>query len=250
MSEWHERISFHSQGEIFTIDCLIRKSIRARKISLRLTGVGRVVLTLPQWTSLSAGKNFLFQQEKWIRSKSSGYSEPISLSQFYSTGEKIWLDSTPREIICSITSNRKHTGHRVEEDKVKIFTADATDPEIELLEASLLLGREFLPKRLKKCETKSGLKAGKCRVGNQRSRWGSCSTKRTISLNWRILILPYELGDYVLFHELAHLKHMNHSTQFWDFLETLVPHAKKVDRELSRLGKSVFAIGQTVGKHN
>jgi predicted metal-dependent hydrolase len=85
---------------------------------------------------------------------------------------------------------------------------------------------------------------GKVRVGNQKSRWGSCSSQRVISLNWRILLLDYEIGEYVLFHELAHLKHMNHSSSYWNLLNEWVPEAKTVDRQLSQKGRELMLLGR------
>ena len=115
--------------------------------------------------------------------------------------------------------------------------------EKSLLEACLLLGKEFLPRRLGDCMNKSGLVPKRIRVGNQRTRWGSCSAKGTISLNWRIMLLPCALGDYVLFHELAHLREMNHSQKYWNFLEGLIPGARKLDRELAGVGRSLIRLG-------
>ena len=82
------------------------------------------------------------------------------------------------------------------------------------------------------------------RIGNQRSRWGSCSESGTISLNWRLILLPCELGNYVLSHELAHLEHLNHSASFWQFLEQLVKGSKALDHRLKVEGKSVMGFAQ------
>ena len=69
-------------------------------------------------------------------------------------------------------------------------------------------------------------------IRKQKTRWGSCSTKNNINLNANLLHLPPELMDYVLLHELVHTRVKNHSKDFWDELETVVPNAKQVDRRL------------------
>ena len=69
-------------------------------------------------------------------------------------------------------------------------------------------------------------------IRKQKTRWGSCSTKININLNANLLHLPSDLMDYVLLHELVHTRVKNHSKDFWDELETVVPNARQVDRKL------------------
>ena len=69
-------------------------------------------------------------------------------------------------------------------------------------------------------------------IRKQKTRWGSCSTKNNINLNANLLNIPPELIDYVLLHELVHTRVKNHSKDFWDELETVVPNARQVDRRL------------------
>ena len=106
------------------------------------------------------------------------------------------------------------------------------------------LAKENLPSRVFLLSQKFGLEVTKVRVGNQKSRWGSCSSKGTISLNWRLLLLSYSLSQYVILHELAHLKHLNHSLAFWQYLESICPGARIQDRELRNEGKRIINLGR------
>lgn len=72
------------------------------------------------------------------------------------------------------------------------------------------------------------------RIRDQKSRWGSCSSRGQISINCRSVHLPPALRQYIILHELCHLVHLNHSTKFWQLLETYLPEAKKRRQELSR----------------
>ena len=71
-------------------------------------------------------------------------------------------------------------------------------------------------------------------VRNQRSRWGSCSAGGTISLNWRLVQTPDFVRDYIIYHELMHLKEMNHSNRFWTRVEEVCPHWRDAERWLKR----------------
>lgn len=77
-----------------------------------------------------------------------------------------------------------------------------------------------------------GLVAAKVRIGNQRTRWGSCSTSGTLSFNWRLLIGRPEALRYVVVHELMHIRHHNHSRAFWTDLELAFPETKQEARWL------------------
>ncbi len=82
---------------------------------------------------------------------------------------------------------------------------------------------ERLPSRLKELATALGVAPAGVQVRAQKSRWGSCSSNGRISLNWRLVLLPLKLADYVLVHELCHLRHMDHSEDFWNLVASLIP---------------------------
>lgn len=81
-----------------------------------------------------------------------------------------------------------------------------------------------------------GVDFARVSIRAQRSRWGSCSTAGTISLNWRLLLLSSALCDYVLAHELCHLQEMNHSPAFWRLVGRLVPDYRERRRQLDAVG--------------
>ena len=92
--------------------------------------------------------------------------------------------------------------------------------------------KEFLPKRLAYLAIENGFEYNKISLRNQKTRWGSCSRDKNISLNIALVTLPVHLIDYVLLHELTHTVHMNHSREFWDKLNEVCPNAKKYRKEL------------------
>ena len=92
----------------------------------------------------------------------------------------------------------------------------------------------YLAQKLALHSQQTGLPYKRLTVRAQKTRWGSCSAKKNINLNYRLLFLTEDLMDYVLLHELAHTQHMNHSKTFWDYLQTLIADARDLDKQLSQ----------------
>ena len=71
-------------------------------------------------------------------------------------------------------------------------------------------------------------------IRNQKTRWGSCSKKGNLNFNYRIIALPPSIADYIIVHELCHLKEFNHSKRFWDLVARVIPEHKAIRRELRK----------------
>lgn len=99
--------------------------------------------------------------------------------------------------------------------------------------------REYLPYRLEFWATKFGYTYERCRLSHANTRWGSCSSNGTISLNIGLMQIPEVLRDYVILHELAHLNHMDHSAAFWAEVESHDPRYKDHRRRLKAFSPGV-----------
>ncbi len=108
-------------------------------------------------------------------------------------------------------------------------------PKIDKEEA-----RDKLGKRLCELAMEHNFQYNRVSIRNQRTRWGSCSSKNNISLNMKLLHLPDQLIDYILLHELVHTRVKNHSQDFWNELETVVPNARTVDKQLRKYQYCLF----------
>ena len=103
----------------------------------------------------------------------------------------------------------------------------------------LRAARERLEPRVAALSAATGIEYSRVSIRRQRSRWGSCSVTATISLNACLLFQRPEVVDYLVIHELTHVKHMNHSARFWTAVEKHCPDWRRLDRELVQGWRSV-----------
>ena len=118
----------------------------------------------------------------------------------------------------------------IKKNKTKIKLQ--TQKKQELPEIDKKIARKVLCRRIGELAQLHNFVYNRISIRKQKTRWGSCSSKDNINLNMNLLHLPSELMDYVLLHELVHTKVKNHSNDYWDELETVVPNARIIDRKL------------------
>jgi len=123
--------------------------------------------------------------------------------------------------------------------------ADVSDEDVvhtcrdHIIKALRREAKEYLPKRLASLAAEHGHEYYSVRFSHASGRWGSCNSKGVISLNIALMNLPYELIDYVILHELAHTKQMNHSVMFWQTLEAMDSDYKRHRAEIKRHSPSI-----------
>ena len=105
----------------------------------------------------------------------------------------------------------------------------AETPEVAELRRQ---AKAYLPRRLAELAAQHGFSYNQVRIKHNVSNWGSCSVKKNINLNLNLMRLPAELQDYVMLHELCHLKYMNHGKEFHALLESVCPNHKELRRQL------------------
>lgn len=97
-----------------------------------------------------------------------------------------------------------------------------------------------LPPRLHQLAAENGLSVARVTIRDQRSRWGSCSSRGHIALNYRLMLMPPDVRDYILVHELMHLRQQDHSRAFWRHVEAAFPRFREAERWLRAHGPSLF----------
>jgi predicted metal-dependent hydrolase len=113
----------------------------------------------------------------------------------------------------------------------------------EELRALKIRAKKELPEALLRLAALHGLTVSRVSVRNQRGRWGSCSRKGHICLNWRLLMMPEPVRDYVLIHELMHLRRLDHSRAFWKLVDDACPGYEEARKWLRQAGRVALEIG-------
>jgi hypothetical protein len=100
--------------------------------------------------------------------------------------------------------------------------------------------REIISSSVQYWSSQMGVRYGRIAIREQRTRWGSCSQKGNLNFNWRLVLAPPEVRDYVVIHELCHLSHLNHSREFWARVEKFCPDYREQRRWLRENGHTLI----------
>jgi len=202
----------------------MRKSRRAKRLQMRIVHRS-LELIIPYKLSVEEGKRFLHSKREWI-------SKNVNLLVKHS--QKYFLFGS--EIIIEQTYNlfaKKHSFRK--KDNLLFIESPQGSPITKNDLFSVYrkhAAKNYLPQRAMILSLKYGFEVKKVSVRKQKSRWGSCSSKGTISLNDRLIEHREEVIDYVIIHELSHLVHMNHSPKFWALVQKHCPNYKLLKRQL------------------
>lgn len=198
------------------IDVTLRRSARARRLSLRVSRLdGRVTLTLPNRTPEREAIHFIESRELWLRKHLIGI-RPEHVVQAGGT-----VPYQGREIAIEAGSVRR-TALR---DGV-LHVPDADTAGVRVRAFLKLRARDELAAASDRYAAALGRSYHRISLRDTRSRWGSCSSEGVLMYSWRLIMAPRQVLDYVAAHEVAHLVEMNHSARFWAVVEQLFPDHK------------------------
>ena len=211
----------------------IKRLAASRSLRLRVFEDGRVVLTAPVRAPQRLIDQFLADHQEWLTEK---LAESAS-KQTALTAERDRLFLRGQEYAFRLTiSQTKKAGVKLLDDQI-VVTAPAEDHTTvrSILEKWYRLqATKRFTGRVPLLADLVGRDVTRVTIRDQRTRWGSCSSRNTISLNWRLIMAPDSVSDYVIYHELAHLTHMNHSPKFWQLVGEYVPDYKSAETWLKK----------------
>ncbi len=217
------------------IDQIIRT--KRKSIALIVEPDGRLVVRAPMRISDADIKHLVKQKERWIREKQKQVKDKSTQSKpkVYMDGEeflylgksyqlKIVADLNPALVL----SRKFYLSRRALPKAESVFTEWYREQ-----------ARAVISERVKLYAARHGFTYRKIRITSARTRWGSCSSMGNLNFTWRLVMAPPEVIDYVVVHELAHLRVNNHSKEFWNQVERIMPDYKQRLKWLKENGQKL-----------
>lgn len=214
----------------------MRRQRRARHFRLSVRNDGTVVVSVPRGLSTEETRNLIYRHQEWILHRLCLLRErqlakpPFRLEEgaalpLWGQVFRLHLQGAPG------LSPRWHCA----EGQVVVSASELSAPIVCgcVVGWYKAMARRLLRARIGYWAALMGLSPGRLSVKNQHSLWGSCSRRGSLNFNWRIMLLPPELADYLLVHELAHLREPNHSFRFWALVAKYCPNYRQLRRHLA-----------------
>jgi len=205
----------------------IRRSSKATQVRVRVAPDGSLRASLPMHAPLLLVKSLLMTSRSELRQMLSQSKPNYSFENGMQIGKShtLIVQNTSAKII-SVSRHGRQIIVKLPES-TSLNSPDVAKKVRESMIAALRLeAKSYLPKRLAFLAEKFQYKYSKVRFSHASGRWGSCSSNGTISLNIALMKLPFELIDYIILHELAHTKQMNHGPIFWSLVGQSDPEYK------------------------
>jgi predicted metal-dependent hydrolase len=222
--------------EIGTV--LFRKSKRAKHVNITVKPFKDVVVSVPENTTYKVAENILREHTDWVQREQEKMRSHESQYTWFELDRSYQFKDISVEVISSSTAGVESTmkgkklivliPHEVDIDSSAV--QEAIRAEIEQVIKSR--AKEVLPQLARTLAEKHHVPVQKIYIRRATTRWGSCSPKNNLSLSYFLYLLPDHLIEYAILHELAHVKIKDHSKAYWLHLESMIPNAKRLDREI------------------
>ncbi len=204
---------------------------RAKRYLLRLGRDGCARVTVPRGGNRHAARVFAERNVDWVEVQFEKWVRNAGGLVRWELGTEVWFRGERMALRAGEWPGTVGLGDAV----VKVRSAEGDLRGEVTRHLRVMAGRE-LRCRVAELGRVHGFVVRRVSVRDQRSRWGSCSTRGTISLNWRLIQVPEAVRDYIILHELAHLREMNHSERYWAEVARLCPGYEGFERWLKEHG--------------
>jgi len=209
------------------------RSAQAKRYRLTLRRDGVAVATIPLRGSEREAQRFVAEHSEWLERARERQARKPRAAEVWTVGTHVLWRGEMQPIRVAVTGERSQVSVAADVFRVASLEGDLRPT----LEAHFARRAKIeLPARAWELAAETGVDLKSVSVRNQRSRWGSCSAGGTVSLNWRLVQTPDTVRDYIIYHELMHLREMNHSDRFWSRVQEVCPWWKDAERWLKRNG--------------
>jgi len=209
----------------------VRTSLRAKRVSVRYSLRGGLEVVYPKGLRQPDPAALLHERKDWILSAIDKFGDAQAKlpSRQYREGETFLFRGASYQLKLENDASRRQITVCLADDVLKLFLPASAPKDkgdrIRGAVESFYRGQAkiYLPSRVRVLAATHGFTYEKVRIKNQKTRWGSCSAKGNINLNLRLMMAPDAAIDYVIIHELCHLRELNHSSAFWALVESCCP---------------------------
>ncbi|MBE6835871.1 MAG: M48 family metallopeptidase [Ruminococcaceae bacterium] len=194
---------------------------KRKTLTVSLDRDGRVIVRAPKYYSDKQINAALADSENWIRKQLAKYEKNKQILNSYriADGGKMLLLGEDFEIRFADIESETVEGRTI--------TLPESDPEKYLKALYRRIAKNYFTERTNRFAAVTGLTPSSVRVTGAKTRWGSCSAKKSINFSLNLVMCPPEVIDYVIVHELCHIKYMDHSKLFWNEVEKHIPDYKQ-----------------------
>ncbi len=209
------------------------RNLRAKHYRLTLRRDGTPVATIPARGTEKQARAFVKEHSTWLRREYARHEKRPRMAAEWSLGTKIMWRGEMTEIKRATGGERPQVAVGADVFRVAELWQDLR-PTLE--GAFRSRARIELTARTWELAAETGMDVKRVTIRNQRTRWGSCTEGGVISLNWRLILAPVSVSDYVIYHELMHLREMNHSRRFWRAVAEVCPDYQAAETWLDEHG--------------
>ena len=223
------------------VPVLCRKNALAKRYRLFIDRSGRLRITIPRRGNAAEARSFAEVHRDWLAGQLAKFRSRQLGQQHWSDGTLVWFRG--QYFPLELTRGESGQMARLGSEEIPLpSSAAAGDPSLRhAIEKHLRrLAALKLPRRVRELAALHGCAVSRVSVRNQRTRWGSCSRKGAITLNWRLVQVPESVRDYIILHELMHLREMNHSPRYWAHVAAVCPDYRESEMWL-RANSSLLA---------
>ena len=214
----------------------VRRSARARRARVTISEAGDAVVVLPARAPVRAAAELVAHHARWIErhvERIADRNRALAARPALGGGRSVPIGGVPHAVVLVVTAARGRTRVALDTEARRVTigmpTADRRPPGLVLESWLRAVARERIAARVAARAAEMGMSVAAVSIRDQRSRWGSASHGGRLSFNWRLVLCPPEVLDYVVVHELAHLAVSGHSPRFWSLVERHFP-----DRQTAR----------------